>query len=207
MAIFLVCSMTNSSPVVNASPCTIVQLNSDYPSTANPGDTVEVTTNMSIACAQWRSYYTGRTDLMDAKSKSLLSASPFDIGFLPFVNVSVANSATVPQVNGPWTLGLIVYIFEDGDMLDSISSSFTIQVGATSVSTSQVTSTRATTVASTATSAASLPSTATSQPTLVPQSPASSMMIEPTSAVFGALVVALCVVVAALVLGARKRNA
>ncbi len=188
---------------VYADRCNVAELNMDYPATSSPGQSIAVNTSMLILCAQWRSYYTGRVDLIDLQTNSILSSSPFDIGWRPSVTASVSNAATAPSSDGPWRLELIVYLFEDGGMVASpMERTIAIQVGTLSATTQQTTETVATTsVVTTATNEAIVthetnPGTSVAQP----------LIIDPSYIAAGTLLIAV-IVVAFAVMMARKRNA
>lgn len=204
LSLVLLVPLSISGPVVHGSRC-YMQLNQDYPTNANPRQTIQVTTTMDISCAQWRTYYTGRADLVEVQSNAILSSTPFDVGWRPFVSATVTNVATAPQVNGPWALNLVVYIFEDGSIMDSLYRTFTIQVGTRNVSTSQTTSTvQTTTFESTNTPTQTIASFQTSVSQSLVTSPLTS---EPIPIALGVLLAGLCAVGVAVVLRARKRNA
>lgn len=188
---------------VYAERCNVAELNMDYPTSSNQGQPIAVSTRMLIQCAQWRTYYTGRADLVDLQSNSILSSSPFDIGWRPIVNASVSNTATTPGYDGAWRLELIVYIFEDGSMVASPTErTIAIQVGASNTSAQQTTPAVPTTaLGTTTTSEAAVTYEAnTGTPT------ASPLIIDPGYIAAGTLLVA-AIAVAVTILIARKRNA
>lgn len=115
---------------VHALNCQIVQFNVDSPGSASPGQTIQVNTTINIACTQSEggTYYTGRVDLVDEVSKSVLSKGTFTIGANPNATATVPNSATVPQTSGAWKLDVILYIFESGGMIAVTSHSLEVQV-------------------------------------------------------------------------------
>jgi hypothetical protein len=119
-------------PSVHAVSCQIVQFNVDSPSSASPGQTIQVNTTINIACIQSEggTYYTGRVDLVDQASKNVLSKGTFTIGASPNATAMVPNSATVPQTNGPWDLDVILYIFESGGIVAVSDHHFQVQVSA-----------------------------------------------------------------------------
>ena len=188
---------------VYADRCNVAELNMDYPATSSPGQSIAVNTSMLVQCAQWRTYYTGRVDLVDLQTMRILSSSPFDIGWRPSVTATVSNTATAPSNDGPWRLELIVYIFEDGGMVAfPMDRTIAIQIGTLSAATQQTTETVPTT---------SVGTTATNEPTLISQtnpgtSVASPLILDPTYIAAGTLLIA-AIVVAFTVMMIRKRNA
>lgn len=188
---------------VYADRCNVAELNMDYPATSSPGQSIAVNTNMLILCAQWRTYYTGRVDLVDLQTKSILSSSPFDIGWRPSVTATVSNVATAPSNDGPWRLELIVYLFEDGGMVASpMERNIAIQIGTMSATTQQTTNTIATTSVGTTTTNEALVTPETNPGASVAQ----PLIIDPSYIAAGTLLIAI-IVVAFTVMMIRKRNA
>lgn len=188
---------------VYADRCNVAELNMDYPATSSPGQSIAVDTSMTILCAQWRSYYTGRVDLVDLKTKNILSSSPFDIGWRPSVTATVSNAATAPSNQGPWRLELIVYLFEDGGMVASpMERTIAIQVGTLSATTQQTTDAVATTsIGTTITNEAIVThQTSPGMPVGLP------LIVDPSYIAAGTLFIAVIAVAFALMM-ARKRNA
>jgi hypothetical protein len=136
-AVLVPLSMASSE--VYAQSCRVFQFDANYAPTVAPGQTFHVTSTISLACYQWRTYYGGRVDIVDPASNTVLSTSTFEIGWMPTVTATVSNSATAPQTQGSWDLQLILYIFEGGGIVESINRPINIQVGAQSVSTTQQT--------------------------------------------------------------------
>jgi hypothetical protein len=132
-----------TSPVaplrVHAGSCQVFEFDAKYPLAIPPGRTFRVTSTISLACYQWRTYYQGRVDIVDPASNTVLSISTFEIGTKPNVNVTVSNSATAPQTEGSWNPQLILYIFESGGIVRSMKRTMNIQVQRQNVSTTQQT--------------------------------------------------------------------
>ena len=130
LIILSLASMLAAPPAVHALSCQIRQFNVDSPSSASPGQTIQVNTTINIACIQSEggTYYTGRVDLVDETSKSVLSREPFTIGASPNATATVPNTATVPQANGPWNLDVILYVFESGGIIAITEHHFQVQV-------------------------------------------------------------------------------
>jgi hypothetical protein len=188
---------------VYADRCNIDQLNTDYPTASDQGQPIAVSTSMVIECVQWRTYYTGRIDLVDLQTGSILSSSPFDIGWRPVVDTSALNTATAPTQNGLWRLELIIYMFEDGSMVASpVERTIGIQVGPFNTSTQQTTTTVPTSTVATTTTGEALvaPQANTGTPAATP------LMIDPVYIAEGTLLI-VAVVIAVTVLIIRKRNA
>lgn len=194
-----------AGPEVQAQPCKILEFNEDYPSNAIPGQAIQVRTTIGVSCAQWRTYYSARVDLVESESNNLLSISTFDIGSRPNVTATVANTATAPQATGSWGLELVLYIFESGGLVVSANRSFNIQVGTVSVATAQTTSTVETT--SVGTTITPTQPIVTSQTSTRITPAASPLALEPISFAAGALVACVFAAAVALILKARKRNA
>ncbi|HUK50441.1 MAG TPA: hypothetical protein VLV18_05350 [Terriglobales bacterium] len=121
IAFLLVLSPLVSTSLVQAqsAACTINQLTPSFPSNINPGQQFQVTTTLGISCYQWRTYYTGRLDLVDKSSHMVLSSNYLNIGFKPTYSSTITNNATAPNTNGPWNLALNLYIFEEASMVQS----------------------------------------------------------------------------------------
>jgi hypothetical protein len=188
---------------VYADRCNVAELSMDYPTTSTPGQSIAVNTSMLILCAQWRTYYTGRADLVDAQTKSILSSSSFDIGWKPSVTATVSNTATAPSNAGPWRLELIIYLFEDGGMVAfPIDRTIAIQVGTLGATTQQTTRTVALTSAMTTATTEAIVTHETSPGT----STALPLIIDPSYIAAGTLLVAVIVVALAIMM-VRKRNA
>lgn len=113
----------------DAQPCQLLDWSPNYPNQVIPGETMQVTSSINVACAQWRTYYSARVDLVNRSSGRLLSTSTFQIGWHPDVNATISNAATAPQTAGEWKLQLNLYIFEEGGMVGSpFKATFNIKV-------------------------------------------------------------------------------
>jgi hypothetical protein len=130
--------------------CTVLEWDPNYPAQVNPTQTVDVTTTIDVSCAQWRTYYSARVDLVDPVSGSLFSTSTFQIGFQPNVTATVSNAAIAPQAAEVWGLQLNLYIFEEGGMVASFKHPISILVGNMNESTQQSTSTSSPSIAQSA---------------------------------------------------------
>lgn len=140
--------LSMASSEVYGQPCQVFEFDVNYPASVAPGQTFQVTSTISLACYQWRTYYGGRVDIVDPASNTILSTSTFEIGVMPNVTATVSNSATAPQTQGSWDLQLILYIFEGGGIVESINRPINIQVRAQSVSTTQQTTSTVSTTSS-----------------------------------------------------------
>jgi hypothetical protein len=192
---------------VYAQPCRVFQFNANYPPAVAPGQAFQVTSTVSLACYQWRTYYGGRVDIVNPASNTVLSTSTFEIGWMPTVNATVANSATAPQTQGSWDLQLILYIFEGGGIVESISRPINIQVRAQSVSTTQqTTSTISTASSEVSTTTQTSYATVTTVSTLTPAMVVSILTNTATttdnsmSTWYGMLLVVLSVLLVAIIL-------
>lgn len=117
--LFMIPIIGSSEIHAQSQACQVLSFNPNYPQTASPGQTILVSTTIIVSCGQWRTYYTARVDLVDRQTSYLLSTSAFNIGEKSNVNVTVSNSAAVPQMNGTWRLNLNLYIFEEASMVTS----------------------------------------------------------------------------------------
>jgi len=113
---------------VFAQPCSVLDWNANYPAQVNAGQGVQITTQISVTCAQWRTFYSARVDLTDRSSGHLFSTSIFQIGWQPNVTATVSNAAIAPQTAGMWRLQLNLYIFEEAGMVGSFKHPFDINV-------------------------------------------------------------------------------
>jgi hypothetical protein len=187
-------SISLSSEASNQA-CQVSIFDPKFPSNVVAGQTIQVTTTIGVQCAQWRTFYSARVDLMDQRSQHLFSTSIFQIGWNPNVTATVSNAAIAPQSSGPWALLLKLYIFEEAGEVANFSHVFDIPVGNAIANAHETTSADSTTLEST---------TSTSQ-TPVP------METIPTSAGLGGqfyVLIALAiaaVLCAAVVVGTRKR--
>ena len=129
--------------------CQVSIFDPTFPSNVAEGQAVQVTTTISVQCAQWRTYYSARVDLMDRRSQHLFSASIFQIGWNPNVTATVSNVAIAPESSGRWALLLKLYIFEEAGEVANFSHVFDIQVGNTIANAQQTTSTTLETTTST----------------------------------------------------------
>jgi hypothetical protein len=129
-------------PVVHGAynqSCTVIGWNPNYPTQVAPGQGVQVTTTISVSCAQWRTFYSARVDLVDTSSGRLFSTSAFQIGWKPNVTATVSNAAIAPQATGTWNLQLNLYIFEEAGMVGSFKHPLSIVVGTANSSAQQTT--------------------------------------------------------------------
>jgi len=129
--------------------CQVSIFDPTFPSNVAEGQAVQVTTTISVQCAQWRTYYSARVDLMDRRSQHLFSTSIFQIGWNPNVTATVSNVAIAPESSGRWALLLKLYIFEEAGEVANFSHVFDIQVGNTIANAQQTTSTTLGTTTST----------------------------------------------------------
>jgi hypothetical protein len=158
---------------------------------------------MVIECVQWRTYYTGRIDLIDLQSGSILSSSPFDIGWRQVVDTGASNTATAPNQNGLWRLALIIYIFEDGSMVASpVERTIGIQVGTSNTLAAETTTALATSMIAGTTTGEALvvPQASTGTPAATPAT------IDPVYIATGTVLI-VAIIIAVTVLIIRKRNA
>jgi hypothetical protein len=114
----------------DAQPCTVTSWVPSYPPQVAPGESVQLTTTIGVICAQWRTFYSARVDLVDRSSNRLLSTSTFQIGWHPNVTATVSNVAVAPQSAGQWKLQLNLYIFEEAAMVGSFKHAFNVAIAA-----------------------------------------------------------------------------
>jgi hypothetical protein len=143
-------SISISSEASNQA-CQVSIFDPTFPSNVVAGQTVQVTTTIGVQCAQWRTYYSARVDLMDQRSQHLFSTSIFQIGWNPNVTAAVSNVATAPQSSGAWALLLKLYIFEEAGEVANFSHVFDIQVG-NAITNAQQTASASSTILETTTS-------------------------------------------------------
>jgi len=141
-------SISISSEASNQA-CQVSIFDPTFPSNVAEGQAVQVTTTISVQCAQWRTYYSARVDLMDRRSQHLFSTSIFQIGWNPNVTATVSNVAIAPESSGRWALLLKLYIFEEAGEVANFSHVFDIQVGNAIANAQQTTSTSSTTLETT----------------------------------------------------------
>jgi len=123
-------ALASTSVAAQSSACQLVQFNPAFPSTVNPSQQVQVKTTITVSCGQWRTYYTGRLDLMDRSSGLILSTAYLNIGQQATYTTTLTNNSTAPQTNGPWNLVLNLYIFEEASMVtSSLNHPVSITVG------------------------------------------------------------------------------
>ena len=121
--------LPSAAYAADSQSCQVLSWTPNYPGQVSVGQTIQVTSTINVACAQWRTYYSARVDLMDRSSDRLFSTSTFQIGWQPDVNATVANEATAPQTGGEWMLQLNLYIFEEAGMVGSpFKDAFNINV-------------------------------------------------------------------------------
>jgi len=109
--------------------CDILSWNPSYPGQITAGGAVQVVSTIDIACAQWRTFYSARLDLVDRSSNDrILSTSTFQIGWLPNVTEIVSNNATAPASAGVWKLQLNLYIFEEASLVTTFKNALSINV-------------------------------------------------------------------------------
>ena len=126
--IFLITTPVAAFAAYNQS-CTILSWNPNYPAQTAPGGAVQVVSTIDIACAQWRTFYSARLDLVDRSSNDrILSTSTFQIGWLPNVTETVSNNATAPASAGVWKLQLNLYIFEEASLVTTFKNALSINV-------------------------------------------------------------------------------
>jgi hypothetical protein len=199
---------------VHAEPCQVLQFDTSYPPTVAPGEAFQVTSTISLACYQWRTYYGGRVDIVDPASNTVLSISTFEIGTMPNVNVTVSNSATAPQAEGSWDLQLILYILESGGIVGSVKRTINIQVQGQNVSTTQQMTSTASFEIST-TSPQTTPPTAAASETITMATTSQTPPLETggplaalteNSLVVIAALALLAIVLAALAMRTRRRR-
>jgi hypothetical protein len=143
--------LTISVPLVSMSSeafnqsCQVSIFDPTFPSGVVEGQNIQVATTIGVQCAQWRTYYSARVDLLDRRSQHFFSTSLFQIGWNPNVTATVSNAAIAPQSNGPWALQLNLYIFEEGGEVANFSHVFDIPVGNAIANAQQTTSSASTT--------------------------------------------------------------
>jgi len=192
-------SISLSSEASNQA-CQVSIFDPRFPSNVVAGQTIQVTTTIGVQCAQWRTFYSARVDLMDQRSQHLFSTSIFQIGWNPNVTATVSNAAIAPQSSGPWALLLKLYIFEEAGEVANFSHVFDIPIGNAISNAQQTTSADSITLeTTTSTSQTSVPMET------IPTSTTSAILDEQFYILIAlAIAAVLC---AALIFGTRKRVA
>jgi len=192
-------SISLSSEASNQA-CQVSIFDPRFPSNVVAGQTIQVTTTIGVQCAQWRTFYSARVDLMDQRSQHLFSTSIFQIGWNPNVTATVSNAAIAPQSSGPWALLLKLYIFEEAGEVANFSHVFDIPVGNAISNAQQTTSADSITLeTTTSTSQTSVPMET------IPTSTTSASLDEQFYILIAlAIAAVLC---AAVIFGTRKRVA
>jgi len=192
-------SISLSSEASNRA-CQVSIFDPRFPSNVVAGQTIQVTTTIGVQCAQWRTFYSARVDLMDQRSQHLFSTSIFQIGWNPNVTATVSNAAIAPQSSGPWALLLKLYIFEEAGEVANFSHVFDIPVGNAISNAQQTTSADSITLeTTTSTSQTSVPMET------IPTSTTSASLDEQFYILIAlAIAAVLC---AAVIFGTRKRVA
>ena len=180
IALAIILSLFLLTPVVfgaDNQSCNLLSWNPNYPSQVDPGEAIQVRTTVDVACAQWRTFYSARVDLVDRSSGRLFSTSTFQIGWLPNVTATISNVATAPQSHGLWKLQLNLYIFEEAGLVSLFKLPFEITVGTANNSTQETSTTTA------ATSVAAAPQSAANEQPLAITTTAGGSPTESTSAI------------------------
>ena len=193
-------SISLSSEASNQA-CQVSIFDPRFPSNVVAGQTIQVTTTIGVQCAQWRTFYSARVDLMDQRSQHLFSTSIFQIGWNPNVTATVSNAAIAPQSSGPWALLLKLYIFEEAGEVANFSHVFDIPVGNAISNAQQTTSADSITLeTTTSTSQTSVPMET------IPTTSTTSAGLGEQFYILIALAIA-AVLCAAVIFGTRKRVA
>jgi hypothetical protein len=189
-------------------PCQINSWSPNYPNQVSPGQTIQVTSTINVACGQWRTFYTARVDLVNRATGQLYSTSEFQIGWQPDMNATITNPATAPQTAGEWKLQFNLYIFEEGSQDGNpFHNTFNVNVGGTNTATTA--QQNVTTVAPAAVQQ-QLVSNTTSVNSAMPQAPPVASSVDSSSrlsvdAPFISIVLA-CVALVGLALVATRRE-
>jgi len=197
--------LPSPSYAADVQPCQINSWSPNYPSQVSPGQTVQVTSTINVACSQWRTFYTARVDLVNKVTGQWYSTSEFQIGWQPDVNATISNSATAPQTAGRWPLEFNLYIFEEGSQ-DGNTLHDTLNINVADSNTSQQNAISETN--STSAAPAALPQApATNATSITSQNTAEAIAANPpsvTAYVAVALAIAAIVGLAVLLLNRKK---
>ena len=134
--LFIAIAQASVMPAVSAQAgfCQVQINDVKFPSRVDPGQSVQVKTEITATFATSReNYASGRADLKDRQSGQVLSIQTFDLGYsggLPVtVQREVTHNATAPSSTGIWSLEVIVYCTVTGTYPSNTSDSFDIQIG------------------------------------------------------------------------------
>jgi hypothetical protein len=170
--------LPSAAHATDLQPCQINSWSPNFPNQVSPGQSIQVTSTINVACGQWRTFYTARVDLVNRETGQFYSTSEFQIGWQPDVNATITNLATAPQTPGEWKLQLNLYIFEEGSQDGNpFHNTFNVNVdGANAMATTQQ---NVTTAAPAAVQQAV--SNATSANSAMPQAPSAAPIADSSS--------------------------
>jgi len=196
--------LPSPSYAADVQPCQINSWSPNYPSQVSPGQTVQVTSTINVACSQWRTFYTARVDLVNRVTGQWYSTSEFQIGWQPDVNATISNSATAPQTAGRWPLEFNLYIFEEGSQDgNTFHNPFNINVNGSNTAQQNATSE----ANSTSVPAAPTPQAPANATSIASQSTAEAIATNPPSVTaYIALALAIAAIVGLAVLALNRKK-
>ena len=196
--------LPSPSYAADVQPCQINSWSPNYPSQVSPGQTVQVTSTINVACSQWRTFYTARVDLVNKVTGQWYSTSEFQIGWQPDVNATITNSATAPQTAGRWPLEFNLYIFEEGSQDgNTFHNAFNINVNGSNTTQQNATSE----ANSTSVPAAPTPQAPANATSIASQSTAEAIATNPPSVTaYIALALAIAAIVGLAVLALNRKK-
>ncbi len=126
--------LTLSGSNVRASLCPTINVSTTYPHQASPGQQILLVTTVAGSCtSNGENYFALRVDLTDSASKSVVASNSTPIGYnANNFSVNVENVATVPGINGTWSVDVDTYMLQAGGANGKYlvnSTTFAIQVG------------------------------------------------------------------------------
>jgi len=121
-------------PTVNAFIACQIQINSvNYAPNAGLGQTVDVTTNLTVTCTTSAIDISGRVDVNDVAANRTISSYPIHVGFVSgpqkTADFTAANSIQAPTAPTIWKLQVRAWLSAGGDIVGDVSKQIQIQVG------------------------------------------------------------------------------
>ncbi len=148
-------------PNAYAAACQLQIANIEYPSSASPIQSFDVTAHLKLTCAPVNQNVLARVDVVSPDTNRTLSTNSQGIGeihiltppYFQVVNVTIKNTVQAPSSAGNWRLRVVAWVFTGPDVNDVANQLILIQVGAanptTTTSNTQTTQTSVSTSAST----------------------------------------------------------
>ena len=145
IAVCVLLLVPTSSAQTNISLCTLLISGIDIPATAQPSQSIPITTYLSIACGGTTQYLLARVDISQTNSTNTLSESSLGLGtdVTPRTwNISLLNNVQTPSTNGLWHLTVHAWVFASTLVVAQSFKSIQIQIIQPGIITSTVSSTK-----------------------------------------------------------------